>query len=77
VFEVAAGLGVELAALADLLRPHGGVGGEFGGFETLDLDLAGVRNAFADDGGGFAGEGAGGEFLEIDQRDLDMDVDAV
>ena len=30
VFEIAAGFGVELAALAHLLRAHGGVGGDLG-----------------------------------------------
>ena len=39
VLKVAARFGVEFAALSDLLRAHGGVGGELGGFETGDLDL--------------------------------------
>ena len=42
-----------------------------------DLDLAGVGDALADHCGGLVGDGVVGEFAEIDERDFDVDVDAV
>ena len=42
-----------------------------------DLDLSGVGDPFADHCRGFAGDRVRGEFAEIDERNLDMDVDAV
>ena len=77
MFEVAARFGIELAAVAHLLRSHRGVRGELGGLETGDLDPAGRGDAFADHGGGLACDLVGGEFLEIHERHLDMDVDPV
>jgi len=76
VFEVAFAFRIELAAFAHLPRAHGGVGDEICGFETLDLDLAGGGDAPADYRRRFSGECVRGEFLEIDERDFDVDVDA-
>jgi len=77
VFKIAFALGVELAALADLLRAHGGIGGELGGFKTRYLDLPRGGDSFADHGGGLAGDGVGGELAEIDERHLNVDVDPI
>ena len=77
MFKVASAFGIQLAALADLLGTHGGVGGDAFGFKTANLDLPRLRDPLANNSGGFAGGAFGGQLAEVNQRDFDMDVDAV
>ncbi len=77
VLEVGAAFGVELTVGFHLSRGHGAVDVGAGAFgEALGLDGAGLLDAGADGGGGFALFG-GGEGFVVDEGDFDMEIDAV
>ena len=75
VLQVAGAFGIELAVSANLTSAHGGVGGEFVGFESADLDVTRGGDALPDRGGGFAGDGVRSDFAEINDGHFDVDVD--
>ena len=56
------------------LRFSGGV--IFINYLSISTRKSRVGDPFLDDGGRFAGEGVGGEFFEIIERDFYVDVDA-
>ena len=77
VLEVGAAFGVELTVGFHLSGGHGAFDVGAGAFgEALGLDGAGLLDAGADGGGGFALFG-GGEGFVVDEGDFDMEVDAV
>ena len=66
-----------MAELFHLPRGHGGVaaGGRF--VEPRGLDVPRFRHPGTDGGGRFPATAVGGKFAEVDERDLDMEIDAV
>ncbi len=77
MFEVARRFGIELAMLAHQTRVHRGVGRVAGLAKAFALDAARGDDALADRCGCFAVICVGGQLAEIDERDLDMQVDAI
>jgi hypothetical protein len=67
---------IEPAQPPYLARPHVGVAGQGCPLEALALGLPGALHAAADDLGGLA-QPVVGQFVVVDPRDLDVDIDVV
>ncbi len=77
VFEIAVSLSRQLAMLADLTGTHRRVRGVGKFPETLKLDLTRGDDTLADDLGFLTEVRVGRQLAEIDERNLDVEIDAV